>query len=123
MGYNILIVDDSRIVRKVIKKTFALTNIEVEAFHEAGDGVEALKQLENNWVDIIFTDINMPNMNGLELVKNIMKNDMINSIPIVVVSTEGSDERIEELNRLGIKAYIRKPFTPEALNDVIEKCL
>lgn len=123
MGYNILIVDDSSIVRKVLKKAIGLTEMEVNAYLEAANGKEGLETLRSNWVDVIFLDINMPIMNGMEFMKNLRADPAISDTPVIVVSTEGSQERIKELEEAGIKAFLRKPATPEGIVETIEKVL
>lgn len=115
MSYNVLIVDDSNIVRKVLIKTFGMTDIKVGQFLEAENGQVALKLLASNWIDIVFLDINMPVMNGMEFMREIRSSNDHAGLPVIIVSTEGSKERREELLQLGISAYLRKPVTPEAL--------
>lgn len=119
MGINILVVDDSKIIRGVISKTLHLSGIEIGRIYEAGNGKEALEILKNNWVDLILTDINMPEMNGVELIDEISKDEVLRTIPIAIISTEGSQLRVEELKSKGVKAYLRKPFTPESLKNMI----
>ena len=123
MSYNILIVDDSSIVRKVLIKTLGIANIPIDKVLEAENGQVALDILADNWVDIIFLDINMPVMNGMEFMENLRKLKEYDNIPIVVISTEGSKERKEELFEKHVKEYLRKPITPEQLSDTIHKLL
>lgn len=123
MGYNILIVDDSSIARSVIGKTLRLTNIPVNDIYFGVNGKEGLKLLDEHWIDIVFADINMPVMNGLEMIDEMSANGLLQDIPVIIISTEGSKSRIEELTRKGIKGYIRKPFTPEKLRDTINEML
>lgn len=123
MSYNILIVDDSAIVRAVIKRTLTIAGIEMGEVYEAGNGKEALQQLEGNWIDLVFADINMPEMNGIELVEQMKTDPTTASIPVVIVSTEKSVNRIEDLMAKGIKGYLNKPFTPESLRDIVNETL
>lgn len=123
MAYNVLIVDDSQTMRTVIKKTVAISGFEIGACWEAGDGREALDVLNDHWVDIILTDLNMPRMNGLELVKALKGDEATRHIPIVLITTEGSETRIEEAYALGISGYIQKPFYPEAIRDALNKIM
>lgn len=123
MAYNVLIVDDSSIVRKVLIKTFGLTQVEVNSFYQAGNGKEGLEILDSNWIDVVFLDINMPVMNGMEFMRRLRENPKYDETPVVVVSTEGSKERIEELQKADIKAFLRKPVTPEGLAEVISNVL
>lgn len=123
MSINILIVDDSKTVRAIIEKTLQLSGIEIGSIFQAGNGKEALEVLRNNWVDLVLTDINMPIMNGVELVNEMNQDDLLKTIPIAIVSTEGSQTRVEELKSKGVKAYLRKPFTPESLKNLVVELL
>ena len=118
MPFNVLIVDDSAVMRSMIVKTLALAGIPVGDVHEASNGKEGLEALERNWIDLVLADINMPVMNGEEMINHIRGNPLWGDLPIVVISTEGSRTRIE---RLGLKdiSFIHKPFTPESLRDVV----
>ncbi|MCE5271380.1 response regulator [bacterium] len=123
MAYNILIVDDSETIRAVIAKTLRIAEIPVGELWHAGNGQEALDILRREWVDLVFADINMPVMNGIEMIEQMAKEGLIASVPVVIVSTEGSRTRIEELTAKGVRAYLRKPFTPEALRGMVEQVL
>lgn len=123
MAYNILIVDDSETIRAVIAKTLRIAEIPVGQLWEAGNGKEALEILRANWIDLVFADINMPVMNGLEMIEQMEKEGLLETVPVCIVSTEGSRTRIEDLTAKGVKAYLRKPFTPEALKEMVEKVL
>jgi two-component system chemotaxis response regulator CheY len=100
-------------MRSVIKKTIKLSGFDVGEYFEAGDGREALKLLSDKWVDLVLSDINMPNMNGLEFVAEMKKNELFSSIPVIMVTTEGNEKNINESARLGASKYIKKPFLPE----------
>ena len=123
MAYNILIVDDSNIVRKVLIKTFSMTDLKVSNFYEAANGREGLDKLKDNWVDLIFLDINMPVMNGMEFMQQVRADNNLKDTPVVVVSTEGSKERKEEMEKAGVRAFLRKPVTPEHLTETIKNIL
>ena len=119
MAFNVLIVDDSSSMRAVIKRTIKVSGFNVGEYFEAGDGRDALEILSNKWVDLVLSDINMPNMNGLELITEMKKNELLSSIPVVLVTTEGSEKMIEESIRLGAKKYIKKPFLPEDIKNTL----
>ena len=123
MALNILIVDDSQIVRSVIAKSLDLANVPVKTLHQAGNGAEALQILVSHPVDLVFADINMPVMGGVEMVERMSRDDQLWSIPIVIISTEGSATRVEGLRSMGVRAYLRKPFKPEAIRAVIEQVM
>ncbi|MBD3244000.1 MAG: response regulator [Chitinivibrionales bacterium] len=123
MAYNVLLVDDSVTVREVIARTLALADIPLGAVYHAANGVEALEMLEKSWIDVVFADLNMPLMNGIELVERMSQAGLMATIPVVIVSTDGSITRVEELKAKGVSAYVRKPFTPELLRGVVEQVL
>ncbi len=123
MALNILVVDDSETVRSILLKTLKLSGIELNDPLQASNGREALAVLRENWVDLVLTDINMPDMGGVELVERMMDDDVLKAIPVVVVSTEGSATRIEDLKAKGVRAYVRKPFTPEQIREVLDEVL
>lgn len=121
MSLNILVVDDSDTVRAVIAKTLELAEVPVSELFQAANGKEALDILADNWVDMVFADINMPVMSGIEMVEKMNEDGLLKTIPVVIVSTEGSATRVEQLKRKGISAYLRKPFTPELLKSVVDE--
>jgi len=123
MSYNILIVDDSRTTRMVISKTLNLAGVPINQLREAENGKVALDVLENYWIDLVFADINMPEMDGVEMIDRMSKDGLLKTIPVVIVSTEGSQTRIEEMRSKGVKAYVRKPFTPELIKNIVEDIL
>jgi two-component system chemotaxis response regulator CheY len=123
MSYRVLVVDDSSIVRKVMAKTLGLTGLPIDQIFEAGNGREAIDSLKQNWVDLVFLDINMPVMNGVEFMEHVRADDTLKHTPVVVVSTEGSKERKDRLKALGVSEYLRKPVTPEALCAVVNTVL
>ncbi|MCK5520812.1 MAG: response regulator [Candidatus Marinimicrobia bacterium] len=119
MNLNILIVDDSSTVRSVLKKTLDLAQIPAGEIFEAENGRDALQILDDNWIDLVFADINMPIMGGIEMVEKMEENGLMKTIPVIVVTTEGSQTRIQQLKKIGIKGYIRKPFTPESVRNEV----
>ena len=123
MSYNILTVDDSPTVRAVIGKTLRIAGVDLGQLYEAGNGKEAMEILRCNWSDMGFADINMPVMTGIELVERMNEHGIMQTIPVVVVSTEGSATRIQQLQRKGVVEYMRKPFTPESVRTIVDKVL
>ncbi len=123
MPYNILIVDDSETVRAVLARTLEMAGVAVSTLHQAANGEEALELMKNNWIDLVFSDINMPGMGGVEMIERMRESDLLGTVPVVVVSTEGSKTRIDDLLSKGVRAYIRKPFTPEKVKAVVEELL
>jgi two-component system, chemotaxis family, chemotaxis protein CheY len=123
MPLNILIVDDSPLMRAFIRKVVGLTGLDVGEFCEASDGGAALKLLGERRVDLVLSDINMPNMNGEEFVRRMECDELLRTIPVIVVSTDSSHSRVERMMALGAKGYVAKPFFPEILRDEVEKIL
>lgn len=123
MSHTILIVDDSPIIRTVMKKSILMSGLDIGSIHFAGNGEEALKVLNEQWIDIVFADINMPIMSGLELVDKMGLDPMLSSVPVVIVSSMNDQLQIESLKKAGVKAYIHKPVTPEVLRDVAMQIL
>ncbi|MFC1523581.1 response regulator [Thermodesulfobacteriota bacterium] len=125
MAFTILVADDSETMRTVIKKTVKMSGVPVAEFYEADNGKEALAVLEKSWVDVILTDINMPEMGGVELLKAISQDDVYKQIPVIFITTESSQARMDEAARLGVAGYVKKPFLPETIKkiliDVLEK--
>jgi two-component system chemotaxis response regulator CheY len=114
MALNVLVVDDSAVMRAMITRILALSGIPLGEVTEAGNGEEALAMLDGHWVDLALVDINMPVMNGLELIAQVRRRADAANLKIIVVSTESSQTRISELRQMGV-AFIHKPFTPEQL--------
>ena len=123
MAFNVMIVDDSPSMRKVIRRVLLLSGFDVGCCLEAGDGVEALQLLETEWMDVVVTDINMPNMNGEELLERLAADPLRCSIPVLVVSTDRSDERLRRMLSLGARGYVTKPFLPEVLGAAMAKAI
>jgi two-component system chemotaxis response regulator CheY len=123
MAYNVLLVDDSATVRAVMTKTLKIAQIPLGELSTACNGKEALDVLKEKWVDLVITDLNMPEMTGFELVDALFGDDRYKSIPILVVTTEGSATRIDDLKKKGVRGYVRKPFTPEQIGEMITKVM
>jgi two-component system chemotaxis response regulator CheY len=123
MSYTILIADDSAIVRTMVRKALSMAGLDLGEVHEAANGKEALAILARTWIDVVFADINMPEMNGAELVRRMKADPALAATPVVVVSSEQTQTRIEEMKRWGARAYVKKPFRPEQFRDVIEDVL
>jgi two-component system chemotaxis response regulator CheY len=123
MSFNVLIVDDSNAMRSVIRKVIQLSGFRMDNCYEAGNGKQALGVLASEWVDVILSDIHMPEMDGFELLKEIHKHDVFQHIPVIMISTEGSLERVNEAYALGAKGFIKKPFLPEELKRMLHEVI
>jgi two-component system chemotaxis response regulator CheY len=118
MSIDVLIVDDSAVMRAMIAKALKMAGLPLRTIHHAGDGAEALELLGRESVDLALVDVNMPVMGGEEMIERIQEDPTLSKLPIVVISTEASDTRIARLVEHGVK-FIHKPFTPEQIRDVV----
>ena len=123
MSYNILIVDDSMTARLFISKALQLSGADIGLAIQAKNGLEALEMLRKEWIDLVFADINMPEMNGIEMVKSMSKDGLMKTVPVAIISTERSETRISELKAAGVRVFLNKPVTPEILKRVVETLL
>jgi len=123
MAYRVLIVDDSPVMRSFIRRVLRLSGFEAGECMEAGNGEEALALLGAHRVDVILTDINMPGMNGEELLRKLGSDGVLKHIPALVISTDATKERILRMLSLGAEGYMSKPFTPEILREELERVL
>ena len=123
MSYNILIVDDSAVMRRMMRR--ALTNGEAQLGQilEAADGEQALRAMSKGWVDLVLTDVNMPHLGGVALLEEMRKSDELGAIATIVVTSEKSAETIELVRAMGAKGYLVKPFRPEELRSMVERAL
>lgn len=119
MSLNVLVVDDSVTMRKMIIRTLQLSGLPVSEIFEAANGREGLLMVAKHRVDLALVDINMPEMNGEEMIARLRSNPMFADIPVVVVSTEGSSTRIGALEAYASVRFVHKPFTPERLSQVV----
>jgi two-component system chemotaxis response regulator CheY len=117
--YDLLIVDDSTAIRKILQRVLHSAEIPLRNVYEAGDGLEALAVLKANKVSLVLSDINMPNMDGLQLLAQIRANQEWKSVPVIMITTEGSQVKVVEAAQLGANGYVRKPFTPEQIKNTL----
>lgn len=123
MALDVLIVDDSAAIRKILMRVLAQTDLAIGETFEAADGVEALKMLEAKKVGLVLSDINMPNMDGIQLLTAVRARPEWSGIPIIMITTEGSQAKVLEAVQLGAKGYVRKPFTAQQIKEKISSCL
>jgi len=112
---NVLIVDDSSTMRKIISRSLRQAGLSVDEIYEAGDGIEGLNAMEGKSIDLILSDINMPNMDGLEFIKSVRAKG--SKVPIVMITTEGGEDILKEAITNGASDSIKKPFTPDQLHE------
>jgi len=122
MAINVLIVDDSSVMRAMIIKTLRMSGIPIGEAHQAANGQEGLDTLNQNWIDLAIVDINMPVMNGEEMIDKMLEDPETKDIPILVISTEGSKTRIERLKNK-VSGFVQKPFSPEKIRDIVKEIL
>ncbi len=123
MGFSVMIVDDSPAMRKFMRRVVDLTGLGECEYVEAANGREGLDRLRERHVDVILTDINMPEMNGEQFVETLDGDPTLRQIPVVVVSTDASDHRMNRMLSLGARGYVKKPFQPEMLRAELERIL
>lgn len=117
MALDILVVDGSAGIRKILQRVLRQTGMAINAIHEAGDGQQALHVLHGQKVNLVLTEINMPNMDGLQLLAAIKRSAEWASIPVVMITTEGREARVAEAARLGAFGYVRKPFNADQIKE------
>jgi len=123
MKWQILIVDDSNVVKAVLMKALDESGAPVRKVFDASNGRDALEILKHESIDLVFADINMPVMTGVELVEHMADDPALKSVPVIMISTEGSVSRREYLKSKGVRAYIRKPFTAEQIRTVVREVM
>jgi len=123
MASNILIVDDSAVTRAVLKKTVEMTGLPVNAVFQASNGAEAIRQIQHQPIHLILADLNMPELSGVEMAEKLFDDPKYRDIPLVIITTEASTTRIDQLKLKGIKGYIHKPFTPETVRSMLQQFL
>jgi two-component system chemotaxis response regulator CheY len=120
---RVLIVDDSSVMRKIVERSLRQAGLDLGEVLEANNGAEALAEVQKGSLDLILSDINMPAMDGLEFLRNLAKVDSAKGVPVVMITTEGSEARVVEALSVGAKGYIRKPFTPEQVKERVAPLL
>jgi len=122
MSKTVLVVDDSAMMRKIVIKNLKETGYDLQVA-EASDGKEGLARFLAGGIDLILSDWNMPNMDGLAMIKEIRKHDPERKVPIIMVTTEGSADRVKDAVMAGANNYLAKPFTPERFKEKLSKFL
>jgi len=117
MDSDVLIVDDSAAIRKILQRVLRQTGMAIRTIHEAGDGQQALDLLKIHHIQLVLTDINMPRMDGLQLLGAMKAASPWQTIPVVMITTEGGETKVGEAVRLGAAGYVRKPFTADQIKE------
>ncbi|MGH9395862.1 MAG: response regulator [Terriglobia bacterium] len=120
---SVLIVDDSSVMRKIVERSLRQAGLELEKVMEADNGMDALTHVRENPIDLIISDVNMPKMDGIEFLRQIQGIEKAKSIPILMITTEGSEQKVMEAISLGAKGYIRKPFSADQVRQQLSELL
>jgi two-component system chemotaxis response regulator CheY len=114
---RILIVDDSSVMRKIVERALRQAGLDSLVVYEASNGSEGLDMLRAKQVDMILSDINMPAMDGLEFLRQIQAQNLASGVPVIMITTESSEEHVKQALQCGARGYIRKPFTAEQVKE------
>ena len=117
MDSDVLVVDDSAAIRKILTRVLRQTGMAIQTIYEAGDGEEALAVMAQHRIDLVLSDINMPKMDGLQLLASLKASPQWQRIPVVMITTEGGETKVAEAVRLGAAGYVRKPFTADQIKE------
>jgi two-component system chemotaxis response regulator CheY len=117
MESNVLVVDDSAAIRKILQRVLRQTGLLIGDIYDAGDGQEALEVLKTRKLDLVLSDINMPKMDGLQLLAAMKNTPEWRDIPVVMITTEGGETKVGEAVKLGAAGYVRKPFTADQIKE------
>jgi len=117
MESDVLVVDDSAAIRKILQRVLRQTGMAIRAIYEAGDGQEALEVLKAQKIGLVLSDINMPKMDGLQLLAQVRASAQWREIPVVMITTEGGEAKVGEAVKLGAAGYVRKPFTADQIKE------
>ncbi len=117
MALYVLIVDDSAAIRKILQRVLVQAEVALGSVYEASDGQEALDRLKQARVGLILSDINMPNMDGLEFLGRIRADAAWKDVPVIMITTEGSQNKVMQALQLGANGYVKKPFTADQIKE------
>ena len=117
MALDVLIVDDSAAIRKILHRVLVQADVPLGKVHEAGDGLEGLAKMKTENIGLILSDINMPNMDGIEFLTRLKADEAFRAIPVLMVTTEGSQAKVMQALELGAAGYVKKPFTADQIKE------
>lgn len=123
MLLDVLIVDDSAAIRKILQRVLRQADVPLGEVYEAADGLDALKVLSTQKVSLVLADINMPNMDGLQLLRKLKEDEQWKNLPVIMVTTEGGQAKVMAAAELGAAGYIRKPFTADQIRHTLASFL
>ena len=117
MAVDVLIVDDSAAIRKILQRMLGQAGFPLGKVLEASDGLEALEKIKTQSVHLVLSDINMPNMDGIQLLSELKSNPEYSQVPVIMITTEGGEAKVMEAVQLGASGYVRKPFTADQIKE------
>lgn len=123
MSYNVLVVDDSKTARMMLAKTLRISGLQINEVFMAENGARALEVLRENWIDLVLTDLHMPVMSGMDMIEKMASDGLLSSLPVVVITSDASQQRMQELQGHGIRDYLCKPVRPEHVKKTVEDIL
>jgi two-component system chemotaxis response regulator CheY len=123
MSYNVLVVDDSKTARMMLAKTLRISGLQINEVFMAENGARALEILQENWIDLVLTDLHMPVMSGMDMIEKMASDGLLSSLPVVVITSDASQLRMQELQERGIRDYLCKPVRPEHVKKTVEDIL
>jgi two-component system chemotaxis response regulator CheY len=123
MSYNVLVVDDSKTARMMLAKTLRISGLQINEVFMAENGARALEVLRENWIDLVLTDLHMPVMSGMDMIEKMASDGLLSSLPVVVITSDASQLRMQELQERGVRDYLCKPVRPEHVKKTVEDIL
>jgi len=123
MSYNVLVVDDSKTARMMLAKTLRISGLQINEVFMAENGARALEILQENWIDLVLTDLHMPVMSGMDMIEKMASDGLLSSLPVVVITSDASQLRMQELQGRGVRDYLCKPVRPEHVKKTVEDIL
>ena len=123
MSYNVLVVDDSKTARMMLAKTLRISGLQINEVFMAENGARALEILQEDWIDLVLTDLHMPVMSGMDMIEKMASDGLLSSLPVVVITSDASQLRMQELQERGVRDYLCKPVRPEHVKKTVEDIL
>jgi two-component system chemotaxis response regulator CheY len=115
MAVDVLIVDDSAAIRKILQRMLGQAGLDLGEVFEAGDGLEALEKMRSHGAHLILSDIGMPNMDGMQLLRELKSSAQYRHVPVIMIAADGGEDSVLDAVQLGAAGYVRKPFTAEQI--------
>ena len=120
---SVLIIDDSSVMSKIVERSLRQAGLKLDRVMEADNGADALNMVQGGAIDLIFSDINMPKMDGIEFLRQVRATEGAKAIPILMITTDGTEPKVLEAISLGARGYIRKPFSSDQVRQQVAEVL